>query len=131
MARPSSAHPTELELEILKILWQDGPRTADALREALATASRARDLTHSSVSTVVKIMVRKQYIQRTKRGRSFVYEARVTEKETNRGMLGDLVDRVFEGSATTVVLELLETKDLDAEELQTIRRMINQKRRET
>lgn len=130
MARPSSAYPTQLELEILKILWQEGPRTADGLRDALASADRARELTHSSVSTVVKIMVRKGYIQRTKQGRSFVYEPCVAEQEINRGILGDLVDRVFEGSATTVMLELLETKDLDPDELQEIRRMINRKTRE-
>ena len=60
MARPRSTHPTELELGILKILWQAGPRTVEEVRETLAVGDRARELTHSSVITVMNIMVKKK-----------------------------------------------------------------------
>ena len=130
MARPRSSYPTDLELEILKILWQAGPQTVEEVREALAVADRARELTHSSVITVMNIMVRKKYLTRTKQGRAFRYEACVVDKQINRGMLGDLMDRVFDGSASALMLELLETADLGADEIKAIRAMINRKARE-
>lgn len=128
MARTASEHPTELELEILKILWRDGPGTVEVVREALAAAGR--ELTHSSVITVMNIMVRKQYLKRTKKGRAFEYEPTVREQDVNRRLLGDLVSRVFDGSAKSVLLELLETSDVGAQELAEIRRLITRKQKE-
>jgi predicted transcriptional regulator len=128
MARPSSSYPTELELEILKVLWQDGPNTVEAVREALSASGR--ELTHSSVITVMNIMVKKKYLKRQKQGRAFQYQAMVTGKEVNRGLLGNLVDRVFDGSASAMMLELLESADLDADEIREIRKIINRKARE-
>ena len=123
MARPASEHPTELELTILKVLWEQAPRTVEQVREALAAGGR--ELSHSSVITVMNIMVRKRYLARAKAGRAFEYEPRVEEKDVNRGLLNDLLQRVFGGSAKAVVLELLETADVDADELGEIRRLIN------
>ncbi len=123
MARSSSEHPTGLELEILKVLWQAAPRTVEEVRAALAVVGR--NLTHSSVITVMNIMVRKKYLVREKSGRSFEYRHLVEGKDIGRGLLNDLVQRVFDGSAKAVVLELLETGDVDAGELAEIRRLID------
>jgi predicted transcriptional regulator len=128
MARPASEYPTELELEILKVLWQAAPRSVEAVREALGAAGR--ELTHSSVITVMNIMVRKQYLKRTKRGRAFEYEPIIAEQHVNRGLLNDLVNRVFDGSAKSLVLELLETSDVAADELAELRRLITRKQKE-
>ena len=128
MARPSSEHPTELELEILKILWQRAPQTVEAVREALAAAGRA--LTHSSVITIMNIMVRKRYLKRTENRRAFEYGPLIEELAVNRRLLDDLVNRVFDGSAKGVLLELLETNDVDREELVEIRRLIDRKVKE-
>ena len=130
MARPRSEYPTELELQILKILWNEAPLSVQQVREALATMPFSRQLTHSSVITVLNIMVRKKYLSRTKQSRAFYFDPIVTEQQTNRGMLGDIVNRVFDGSATAVMLELLATSDLDLEELKDIRRIINRKAKE-
>ena len=92
--------------------WQASPRTVEQVREALATAGRS--LTHSSVITVMNIMVRKKYLIRAKKGRSFEYQHLVGGKDVGRGLLNDLVQRVFEGSAKAVVLELLETVNVDS-----------------
>lgn len=128
MPRPMSEHPTELELEILKVLWREAPRTVEAVREALALANR--ELTHSSVITVMNIMVRKKYLKRKKNGRAFEYEPIVREQDVGRGMLNDIVDRVFDGSAKMVLLELLETSDVNPDELAEIRRLIARKQKE-
>ena len=130
MARPRSEYPTELELQILKVLWNEAAMSVQQVREALAKTPFSRQLTHSSVITVLNIMVRKRYLKRTERSRAFYFQPVMTEQQVNRGMLGDLVDRVFDGSAKSVMLELLETSDLDPDELREIRRIINRRAKE-
>ncbi len=128
MARPASEHPTELELSILKVLWQEAPKTVDDVREALAAAGR--ELTHSTVITIMNIMVRKGYLQRAKKGRAFEFTPVLKEDSVGQSMVQDLLSRVFDGSAHSLVLQLLETSDVDSAELQAIRRLINRKAKE-
>jgi len=130
MARPSSEHPTQLELELLKILWQQAPLSVQQVRELLGQQPSGRSLTHSSVITILNIMVRKKYLKRTKQGRAYRYEPLVSEREVNRGMLGDMVDRVFDGSAKALMLELLDGSEIELDELKEIRRLINRKAKE-
>ena len=127
MARTASRHPTELELEILKVLWQLGPATVRQVREALVPV---RDLAYTTVMTVMTIMAGKGYLKRNKDGRSFVYEATYQEQKASRNMLQDVVDRLFGGSTKAVMQHLLETSDLDESELKQIRLLINRKTRE-
>jgi predicted transcriptional regulator len=127
MARSPSKHPTELELEILKVLWRIGAATVRQVRDELAAV---RDLAYTSVMTMLTIMADKGYVTRTKDGRSFVYEATYHETKATKSMLQDVVDRLFGGSTTAVMQHLLETSDLDDEELKQIRSLINRKSRE-
>lgn len=128
MARPASEYPTELELAILKVLWLKAPQTVQGVREGLAATGR--ELAHSSVITVMNIMVRKGYLRRDKAGRAFRFTPLVEQQGVSRQMLGDIVNRVFDGSASAVMLELLETSDVDADDIAAIRRLINRKSRE-
>ncbi len=127
MARPPSRYPTEFELEILKILWRDGPATVREVREALA---RSRELAYTSVMTIMGIMTKKKYLARSMQGASYVYRARISERATIRRMLRDLVERAFGGSATAVMLNLLETADIDEAEIRKLRELINRKAKE-
>lgn len=124
MARPASKYPTELELEILKILWREGPCSVRQVRDLLAPL---RNLAYTSVMTVMTIMTDKGYLRRSKQGGGYVYRARARQESTVRGMLRDLVERVFDGSAAAMMVNLLETKDIDAEELRQLRELINRK----
>lgn len=124
MARSASRHPTELELEILKILWRDGPSNVRHVRDALAGF---RDLAYTSVMTMMTIMAKKGYLKRRKGEGGYVYQAAVSAKSTTRRMLHDLVDRAFDGSAAALMVNLLETKDIDAEELRQLRELIDRR----
>ena len=124
MARPASRYPTELELEILKILWHDSPLSGREIRDALAPG---RELAYTSVMTMLKIMTRKKYLRRRKVAGGYMYAPRVSEQDVARGMLDDLVDRVFDGSALAVMLNLLESSDIDRAELKKLRKLINRK----
>jgi BlaI family transcriptional regulator, penicillinase repressor len=129
MPRPASEQPTELELEILKVLWDESPLPVRDVRERLA-ANAKRDLTHSSVITMLNIMVRKGFLRRQKEGKAFLFVPQVGKEDISGNFVGDLLSRVFDGSPQALVLNLLETADLDADELAEIRRLINRKAKE-
>jgi BlaI family penicillinase repressor len=124
MPRTASRHPTELELEILKILWRTSGATAREVQDALRPA---RQLATTSVVTVLNIMTRKRYLRRRKAGACFRFEPSVTERATARRMLGDLVKRAFRGSRASALLGLLEDGDLDRQELDLLRKLVEQK----
>jgi BlaI family penicillinase repressor len=127
MPRPASRHPTELELEILKVLWEQGPLPTRDVRDALASGEAARDLAHTSVITMLNIMVDKGYLDRTKSGGAFTFFPLVKRAEVSGGMLDDLLERVFSGSAASLMLSLLERADLDDEEVRQLRALIRRK----
>jgi BlaI family transcriptional regulator, penicillinase repressor len=130
MARPVSKHPTELELEILKILWDLGPLPTRDVRVALSEGDARRDLAHTSVVTILNIMVKKKYLRRTKSGAAYTFYPLIGREDVSQNMLDDLVDRVFDGSATHLMLNLLERTDLDANEIQRLRKLISRKAKE-
>jgi len=129
MARTRSQHPTELELEILKILWEESPLPVREVRARLE--SRAdRPLAHSTVITMLNIMYDKGFLKRKKDGKSFLFSPKVKKDRVTGGMMGDLLSRAFNGSPAAMVLNLLETTDVDADELAEIRKLISRKSKE-
>jgi BlaI family transcriptional regulator, penicillinase repressor len=129
VARPGSDSPTELELEILKVLWGASPLPVRDVRRLLQEKA-GRTLTHSSVITMLNIMVRKGFLRRHKEGKAFFFSPKVEKKEVSGGFVGDLLGRVFDGSAAAMVLNVIETADLDADELNELRKLINRKAKE-
>lgn len=123
MPRPSSEHPTELELEILKVLWEQSPLPVREVRRLLEEKS-GRQLAHSSVITMLNIMFDKGYLQRRKDGKSFLFSPKVTKQKVSGSMATDLLSRLYEGSASAMVLNLLESAQLDDNELSEIQKLI-------
>jgi BlaI family transcriptional regulator, penicillinase repressor len=129
MARPGSNYPTELELEILKVLWETSPLPVREVRARLAEQA-GRALTHSSVITMLNIMVRKGYLRRKKEGKALFFTPTVEKQHVAGGIMGDLLSRVFDGSPSAMVLNLIETAELDADEVAELRRLISRKAKE-
>lgn len=127
MAGEPEKKPTELELEILKVVWQIQPADVRQVRDALA---EVRDLAYTTVMTMMSIMVDKGFLKRVKDGRKYIYQAVYHEQKASRNILRDIVDRVFGGSTTAVVQHLLESSEIDDDELKQIRSLINRKARE-
>ena len=128
MARPASGHPTGLELQILKVLWDRAPLMVRDVRRALA--EMGRDIAHTSVITTLNTMVDKRFLKRRKQGNAFLFSPRVERDDVCVQMLGDIVNRVFDGSAKAVVLGLFDCAELDAADLKELRRLVNQKVKE-
>ena len=129
MARPSSDHPTELELEILKILWEESPLRVRDVRARLESQA-GRVLAHSTVITMLNIMFDKGFLKRKKDGKSFLFSPKVKKERVTGDMMGDLLSRAFDGSMSAMMLNLLETNDVDATELAEIRKLIARKTKE-
>lgn len=125
MVRSASSHPTELELLILKVLWDKSPLAVRDVRDALELVGR--DLAHTTVITTLNVMVKKRFLKRAKEGKSFLFEPKVTREQVSGQMLGDVVDRVFDGSAKAVMLTLFESAELKAEELKELRLILERK----
>jgi predicted transcriptional regulator len=117
-----------LELQILKVLWARAPLLAREVQAALADSGR--DLAKTSVITTLNTMVGKKYLKRKKQGHSFLFLPRITEEAVSQRVLGDVVDRVFDGSAATVLLKLFDANAIDVEELRELRRLIDRKLKE-
>ena len=130
MARPASAHPTELELQILKILWEDAPLTAREIRAVLSRQNR--DLAHTSVITTLQKMVEKRQLTQLDpvEGKAFRFSPRLREEDVSKRMLSDLVNRVFDGSAEAVMLKLFDVGDLNPEAVKRLRRALSDKAKE-
>lgn len=122
MPRPASKQPTDLELEILKVLWDRGALPVRDVREAL---SGFRELAHTSVLTIMNIMTEKGYLKRTRLKNTYIYAPVKSREATVGRIVGDVVDRVFDGSTAAAVVHLLEHRDIDEAELARLRALID------
>jgi predicted transcriptional regulator len=122
MVRPKQEHPTPAELEVLKILWEEGPGNVRDVMETLRKQGKRR--AYTSVMSLLNVMTDKGLLARKPEGRAFLYSARVSREKTLRQMVGDLVRRVFEGSTSTLVAHLLEQAKPTSAEIDEIHKTI-------
>ena len=116
--RNANPKPTDAELEILRVLWRQGPATVRQVCEAL---NRDRIVGYTTVLKLLQIMTDKGLVTR-----AHVYAARASEEYAQRRMVKDLLDRVFDGSAQKLVLHALTAKKASAEELAQLRRLLDE-----
>ena len=119
MPRPKMPYPTPAELEILKILWENGPLTVRDVMEDLK--DRNKDRAYTSVMSLLGVMADKKLLSRTRQGRAFVYAAKLPREKTLSGLVGDLWKRAFDGSTSSLVAHLLNQASPSEEELAAIR----------
>jgi BlaI family penicillinase repressor len=117
--------PTDAELAILRILWERGRCTVRQVHDAL---SRERPAAYTTALKMLQIMTEKGLVRRDDTDRTHIYEPRLTEEQTQRQLVRDLVDRAFGGSASKLVLQALSTRRATAEELGEIRKLIESSR---
>ena len=122
MARPKHEHPTPAELEVLKVLWDRGPSTVRDVMQTLADQGHER--AYTSVMSLMNVMADKGLLRRTPQGRAFLYTPQIDREQTRGRMLGDLWQRAFEGSASTLVSRLLDEASPSQDELDEIRKAI-------
>ena len=110
-------------MEILNVLWRRGPST---VREVHAALGKARATGYTTVLKLMQIMAEKGLVRRDERQRAHVYAARLAEHETQRQLVGDLLERAFGGSAAKLVQHALASKRSSDEELAQIRKLLDE-----
>ncbi len=126
MPRKPSPVPTEVELELLKLVWKLGEAT---VRDVLEALPEDRDLAYTTVMSMMRILEEKGYLTHHVRDRAYVYRARVSEDEVAQGMIRNLVNKMFEGSAELLMVKLLESADLSEEQAEELRQGITRVKR--
>ena len=121
MSRNVAPRPTDAELAILRVLWDRGPSTVRQVHDVLL---RERPTAYTTALKLLQIMTEKGLVRRDETDRTHIYQARLTEEQTQRQLVRDLLDRAFGGSSTKLVLQALATRRATAEELTEIRRLI-------
>lgn len=115
---------TPAELEIMRVLWAHGPAPVQAVVDALAD-----DRAYTTVATLLKILEQKGFAESHKEGRRQVYAAVTPRPAYEERSVRSLVERVFEGDRAALVRTLLDSGDVDAAELDAIRRLLDQAKR--
>src|SRR6267143_3490477 len=118
--------PTDAELAILRVLWTRGPSTVREVAEVMG-----REAGYTTILTLIQIMTEKRLVRRDEAARTHIYEAAYTEDQTQRHLVTDLLDRVFDGSAAKLVIQALAAGKTSPEELAEIRQLLSEKVRGT
>lgn len=125
MRKIKSAQLTPLELEIMQILWETGQSNVQVVQHKLK-----RELAYTSVQTMLNILHRKGKVKRILKDRAYFYSATVSERKIIKQSLGDMINRLFGGSAESLVMSLVETKQLTPEKLAELHNLIGEKEKE-
>jgi predicted transcriptional regulator len=115
---------TEAELRLMDVLWQQGPSTVQQVLDALPKKSQ---LAYNSVLTTIRILEKKGYARHIKDGRAHVYRPLVARSEATRSEISHLAHRFFKNSHEMLVLNILEDRGVDADELQRLRQLLEER----
>lgn len=122
MSHDTPQKPTASELEILGVLWERGPSTVREVHEALC---KKREVGYTTVLKLLQIMTAKAIVQRNEEQRAHVYEARLPAEETKKQFAGDLLERVFKGSTSELMMHALSGRKTSRKELDELRHLLD------
>jgi predicted transcriptional regulator len=122
MATTRYIKPTESELEILQVLWKKGLATVREVHEDLAAL---KDAGYTTTLKLMQIMHEKGLVKRDDSMRTHIYQAAVSKERTQKHLLGKMIDSLFGGSSTQLVIQALGENKASVEELEKIQEMIN------
>jgi predicted transcriptional regulator len=120
MARRKSPTLTEVELELMDVLWERGSATVSEIVESLPDER----LAYSSVLTMMRILEQKGYVTHEKEGRAFIYRPLVDRGQAQKSVIGYLLKRFFNNSPELLVVNLLEHEDVGPAEVKRLKQMI-------
>jgi BlaI family penicillinase repressor len=112
MPKKKNEQLTPLELEIMKVLWETGPANVQTVQARLK-----RELAYTTVQTMLNVLHRKNKVTRMLKEKAYFYRPAVSRRQVMKQTVGDLVDRMFGGSAESLVMSLLETRRITPETL--------------
>lgn len=123
MSRPPASQLTPLELAIMKVLWEAGPANVQSVRDRL---SEDRDLAYTTVQTMLNVLYKKGKVRRLRQGRAFEYAPVVSRVQAARQATTDLVKQMFDGSTESLVMSLVEARELSPETLARLTALVEE-----
>jgi predicted transcriptional regulator len=114
--------PTEAELSILKVLWEHG---AQSVRDVQRVLNESKPTGYTTVLKLLQIMTEKGLVERDETTRPQIYKSRYSQQQTQRQLLGDLLQRAFGGSVKALVLQALAAKKSTPAELEAIEKLLD------
>ena len=125
--RKSPSQLTPLELRIMQVLWENGASTVQAVQEKLPGES----LAYTTVQTMLNVLQRKGKVKRRLVGKAYEYRPVLSRERALRDAAGDLLDRMFGGSVDALLMSLVKSRQIDAEKLAKLQRVIDEQERST
>jgi predicted transcriptional regulator len=123
MPRHRSPALTDAEARVMAVLWE---RTTATVAEVVAALKKKRSVSYSTVQTILRILEGKGYVSHEKVGRAFIFRPRVDERQARRRALRHLMTRLFNGSPSLLVLNVLEDEQIDSDELVRLKKVIEE-----
>lgn len=112
------------ELEVLKVLWDEGPANVRKVLDRLH--DRSRNVAYTTVQTMLTRLEQKGFVRANKSGTAFVYKAAISREKISLSRLRKLLDQLYDGAAAQLVLQLLQTERLNPDEIAELQKMIEQ-----
>ena len=125
MTKDTVAKPTESELEVLQILWKNGPGTVRFVNDRLNELNEKKTVGYTTTLKIMQLMFEKGLLKRDENARSHLYRAAVKEKETQRLLLDRFLETAFGGSALKLVMQALGNHKASREEISQIRKLLD------
>jgi predicted transcriptional regulator len=122
MARKKSEQLTDAEQSIMQVLWNQGETSVKDIASAL---SATKPVAYTTVQTMCKILVDKGYAEFRKEGRAFLYSAKISQKDAQRGALSVLLDRFFGSSPELLAEHLIQETDIELKDLEALQKRID------
>jgi BlaI family penicillinase repressor len=116
---------SDLQLELMRILWHQGEASVAEIAEALAAR---RELAHTTVATMLTRLAKRGMVSARRDGRQLMYRAEVAEPEVRRSMVGDLLRSVFSGDSTALLAHLVSEREVNARDLDKVRELLARSR---
>lgn len=123
MARPASNVPTEVELQILRIFWELGP---SPVREIHNRLNAEKGTNYSTTVKMLGVMLQKGLLKRDESAQPHIYRAVLTRQKAGKQMMRDLIDKVYEGSSLSLVLQALSSGKASKADLAEVRRLLDE-----
>jgi BlaI family transcriptional regulator, penicillinase repressor len=128
MSNRKSSTFTEVELEFMQILWDQDEMNTDDIQKMLN--KQDRNLTDGTIRKVLSILMEKGHVERRREGRSFFYKVKTVKEHAKRNIVSDMLKRAFSGSASSLVAALLDSNEVDDEDIEKIKVMIEKREQE-
>jgi predicted transcriptional regulator len=121
MPKKKNEQLTPLELEIMQVLWETGPASVQMVQEKLE-----RELAYTTVQTMLNVLLKKGKAKRSLKDRAYYYRPAVSRRQVVSQTIGDIIDRMFGGSAEGLVMGMIETRHLTPEKLARLNQLIDE-----